>query len=115
MRKHRRIVIISNARSEGTKLCCLKIKMILNKLIYLIAVYLPLTLCELEKSSVTFVIDDTISMAKNINEVKDGVTRVFDMVINSNDSQVENFVLVTFNDHLVLGGHEPSTYLTHYY
>ncbi|KAJ2945335.1 hypothetical protein O0L34_g9427 [Tuta absoluta] len=51
-----------------------------------------------EKSSLTFVIDDTGSMTDDIDAVKSGANAIFDTVINSNISQIEDFVLVTFND-----------------
>ncbi|KAI5633527.1 immunoglobulin i-set domain-containing protein [Phthorimaea operculella] len=51
-----------------------------------------------EKSSLTFVIDDTGSMADDIEAVKRGANAIFDTVLNSNVSQIEDFILVTFND-----------------
>ncbi|CAB3232074.1 unnamed protein product [Arctia plantaginis] len=50
------------------------------------------------KSSLTFVIDDTASMQEEIRQVKETVDSIFDTVTTSNKSQIENFVLVTFND-----------------
>ncbi|KAI8440936.1 hypothetical protein MSG28_009233 [Choristoneura fumiferana] len=50
------------------------------------------------KSSLTFVIDDTGSMRNDISQVKHGANAIFDTVMNSNASQIEDFVLVTFND-----------------
>ncbi|KAF9424430.1 hypothetical protein HW555_000569 [Spodoptera exigua] len=50
------------------------------------------------KSSLTFVIDDTASMWDEINQVKDEVNVMFETVLSTKASQIENFVLVTFND-----------------
>ncbi|XP_063366378.1 hemicentin-2-like [Cydia amplana] len=50
------------------------------------------------KSSLTFVIDDTGSMGNDIAQVKIGANAIFDTVMRSNSSQIEDFVLVTFND-----------------
>ncbi|XP_026323130.1 hemicentin-1-like [Hyposmocoma kahamanoa] len=50
------------------------------------------------KSSLTFVIDDTGSMSNEIRQVKEGAKSIFDTVMNSNSSQIEDFILVTFND-----------------
>lgn len=51
-----------------------------------------------EKSSLTFVIDDTGSMWNDIQQVKMGVNDIFEAVLNSKDSQIENYILITFND-----------------
>ncbi|KAJ8720967.1 hypothetical protein PYW08_006432 [Mythimna loreyi] len=53
---------------------------------------------EIIKGSLTFVIDDTGSMADEIRQVKEEVNIIFEKVLSSNASQIENFVLVTFND-----------------
>nr|XP_049697507.1 hemicentin-2-like [Helicoverpa armigera] len=53
---------------------------------------------EITKSSLTFVIDDTGSMYGEIAQVKDEVNIIFEKVLSSSASQIENFVLVTFND-----------------
>lgn len=50
------------------------------------------------KTSLTFVIDDTGSMGNDIAEVKRGANAIFDTVMNSNASHIEDFILVTFND-----------------
>ncbi|KAF9796157.1 hypothetical protein SFRURICE_010166 [Spodoptera frugiperda] len=50
------------------------------------------------KSSLTFVIDDTGSMADEIRQVKEEVNIIFEKVLSSKASQIENFVIVTFND-----------------
>ncbi|XP_047998506.1 hemicentin-2-like [Leguminivora glycinivorella] len=50
------------------------------------------------KSSLTFVIDDTASMSDDIEQVKIGANAIFDTVTGSNFSQIDDFVLVTFND-----------------
>lgn len=50
------------------------------------------------KSSLTFVIDDSGSMTDEIEQVKSSVDSIFEAVITSNASQIQNFVLVTFND-----------------
>ncbi|CAH1634799.1 unnamed protein product [Spodoptera littoralis] len=50
------------------------------------------------KGSLTFVIDDTASMWDEVNQVKEEVNIMFDKVTRSKASQIENFVLVTFND-----------------
>ncbi|XP_045539449.1 hemicentin-2-like [Papilio machaon] len=51
-----------------------------------------------QKSRFAFVIDDTLSMATDIAEVKSKTKLIFDTVRNSAESQIENFILVTFND-----------------
>ncbi|XP_034836584.1 hemicentin-2-like [Maniola hyperantus] len=50
------------------------------------------------KSSLVFVIDDTGSMAEEIDGVKQRTYEVFDAVLSSNGSAIDDFVLVTFND-----------------
>ncbi|XP_013195509.1 hemicentin-1 [Amyelois transitella] len=50
------------------------------------------------KSSLTFVIDDTGSMGDDIDGVKENTNIVFDSVLRSNESQIDNFILITFND-----------------
>lgn len=50
------------------------------------------------KSSLTFVIDDTGSMKNDISAVKRNAYDIFDTVLKSEASQIEDFVLVTFND-----------------
>ncbi|XP_050551727.1 hemicentin-2-like isoform X1 [Spodoptera frugiperda] len=50
------------------------------------------------KGSLTFVIDDTMSMGGEIGQVREEVNIIFDKVLSSNASQIENFVLVTLND-----------------
>ncbi|XP_045484637.1 hemicentin-1 [Pieris rapae] len=50
------------------------------------------------KRSLTFVIDDTYSMNVDINQVKLKTSDVFNTVLNSKASEIEDFVLVTFND-----------------
>ncbi|CAH4034925.1 unnamed protein product [Pieris brassicae] len=50
------------------------------------------------KRSLTFVIDDTYSMSDDINQVKSKTIEVFDAVLNSKASEIEDFILVTFND-----------------
>ncbi|CAK1589083.1 unnamed protein product [Parnassius mnemosyne] len=51
-----------------------------------------------QKSSLTFVIDDTGSMYDDIEMVKSGASAIFNAVLNSKSSQIGNFILVTFND-----------------
>ncbi|KAH9643686.1 hypothetical protein HF086_001796 [Spodoptera exigua] len=58
----------------------------------------PITKDAVIKSSLTFVIDDTASMWDEINQVKDEVNVMFETVLSTKASQIENFVLVTFND-----------------
>ena len=53
---------------------------------------------QITKSSLTFVIDYTKSMKEEVNLLKEGIDKIFDKVCSSNTSQIENFVLVTFND-----------------
>ncbi|CAG9571838.1 unnamed protein product [Danaus chrysippus] len=48
--------------------------------------------------SLTFVIDDTGSMSDDIDQVKARTNEVFDAVLNSNASKIDEFLLVTFND-----------------
>ncbi|CAK1589084.1 unnamed protein product [Parnassius mnemosyne] len=50
------------------------------------------------KSSLTFVFDDTQSMQSEIKSVLKSADKIFDIVINSNASVIENFIIVTFND-----------------
>ncbi|XP_047508508.1 hemicentin-1-like [Pieris napi] len=50
------------------------------------------------KRSLTFVIDDTYSMSEDIDQVKIKTSDVFNAVLNSKASEIEDFVLVTFND-----------------
>ncbi|XP_028169127.1 hemicentin-1-like isoform X2 [Ostrinia furnacalis] len=65
---------------------------------YFLLLIIQLTVGQKEKSSLTFVIDDTGSMSNDIEQVKHGVKLVFDTVLSSNRSQIDNFILVTFND-----------------
>ncbi|CAH0663930.1 unnamed protein product [Spodoptera exigua] len=51
-----------------------------------------------EKGSLTFVIDDTLSMTDDIDHVKRSVDRIMDIVFNEKASVISNMVLVTFND-----------------
>ncbi|CAB3232085.1 unnamed protein product [Arctia plantaginis] len=53
---------------------------------------------EINKSSLTFVIDDSGSMTDEIEQVKSSVDSIFETVMMSKTSQIQNFVLVTFND-----------------
>lgn len=69
----------------------------INYFVVSIILCLSEILCD-EKSSLTFVIDDTGSMTDDIRQVKIGANAIFDTVLDSNESQIENFVLVTFND-----------------
>ncbi|CAH0591580.1 unnamed protein product [Chrysodeixis includens] len=50
------------------------------------------------KGSLTFVIDNTGSMWDEIDQVKEEANAIFETVLKSNASQIENFILVTFND-----------------
>lgn len=50
------------------------------------------------KGSLTFVIDDTGSMGDDISQVKDKTKLIFDAVLKSNASNVDDFILTTFND-----------------
>ncbi|XP_026751605.2 hemicentin-1-like [Galleria mellonella] len=65
--------------------------------IFLLNIFL-LVQAQSEKSSVTFIIDDTGSMSDDIQQVKREVHTVFNTVMNSAASQIENFILITFND-----------------
>ncbi|XP_013171679.1 PREDICTED: hemicentin-1 [Papilio xuthus] len=51
-----------------------------------------------QKSRFAFVIDDTYSMSRDIEEVKSKTKLIFDTVRTSAESHIENFILVTFND-----------------
>lgn len=51
-----------------------------------------------QKSSLTFVIDDTGSMGDDIAQVISKTNEVFDAVLKANSSKIDEFVLVTFND-----------------
>ena len=53
---------------------------------------------QITKSSLTFVIDYTKSMTEEIRSVKEEVNVIFDKVYSSKTSQIENFIIVTFND-----------------
>ncbi|XP_063623127.1 hemicentin-2-like [Cydia splendana] len=64
------------------------------------------------KSSLTFVIDNTASMTDDIDAVKVGANAIFDTVMRSNSSHVEDFVLVTFNDPNLSINHTFQTDLT---
>lgn len=50
------------------------------------------------KGSLTFVIDDTQSMQEEINQVKARTDDVFNAVLKSNASQIDEFIIITFND-----------------
>lgn len=50
------------------------------------------------RGSLTFVIDDTQSMQEEINQVKARTDDVFNAVLKSNASQIDEFIIVTFND-----------------
>ncbi|XP_050355402.1 hemicentin-1-like [Nymphalis io] len=50
------------------------------------------------KVSLTFVIDDTFSMYDDIRQVKIKTNEVFDAVLYANASNIDDFVLITFND-----------------
>ncbi|XP_045778362.1 hemicentin-1-like [Maniola jurtina] len=72
-----------------------------KEIIILIHFYLYLQSCFVDgavKSSLVFVIDDTASMAEEIDGVKQRTYEVFDAVLSSNGSAIDDFVLVTFND-----------------
>lgn len=69
-----------------------------NSIFYLFLLLIKLSCGQIEKVSLTFVIDDTGSMGDDIDQVKYGTNLVFDTVLNTNSSQIENFILVTFND-----------------
>ncbi|XP_013171391.1 PREDICTED: hemicentin-2-like [Papilio xuthus] len=49
-------------------------------------------------SSLIFVIDRTSSMSKDIKNVLKSADGLFDAVVNSNQSDVDNFIIVTFGD-----------------
>lgn len=71
---------------------------VINSYIWLFLFLIPLSCGQIPKSSVTFVIDDTGSMGDDIDRVIYGAKLVFDSVLNTNGSQIEDFILVTFND-----------------
>ncbi|XP_046971068.1 hemicentin-1-like [Vanessa cardui] len=54
--------------------------------------------CHQAKSSLVFVIDRTSSMHKVIDQVKMKTDLIFDAVLESNSSRIEDFILVTFDD-----------------
>ncbi|XP_028169261.1 hemicentin-2-like isoform X1 [Ostrinia furnacalis] len=72
--------------------------MTLNNLFYFVLVFIPLTTGEMEKGSLTFVIDNTQSMQRDIDQVKYGVELIFNAVTNSVESPVEDVILIAFND-----------------
>ncbi|XP_072945606.1 hemicentin-2-like [Epargyreus clarus] len=52
-----------------------------------------------DKINVAFVIDDTNSMSDEINQVKEKTELMFNAVLRSPTAEVENFILITFNDY----------------
>lgn len=54
-------------------------------------------LCD-QKNSLTFVIDDTSSMYDDISQVRSAAKSIIDIVLNEKSSQIEDIVVVTFND-----------------
>nr|XP_026491833.1 hemicentin-1-like [Vanessa tameamea] len=54
--------------------------------------------CHQAKSSLVFVIDRTSSMRKVIDHVKKKTDLIFDAVLKSNSSRIEDFIIVTFDD-----------------
>ncbi|KAL0879483.1 hypothetical protein ABMA27_003230 [Loxostege sticticalis] len=89
-----------NSVAIGARACIVIsfVMMSLKKIVYLLVAYIRLVTGQMEKSSLTFVIDDTLSMQNEINQVKDRVYNIFDAVKKSEDSPIEDFILVTFND-----------------
>ncbi|XP_030021026.2 hemicentin-2 [Manduca sexta] len=51
-----------------------------------------------ERGSLAFIIEDASSMAVDIQQVKAGIDGVFDAVLKSKSSPIENFILVSFDD-----------------
>lgn len=76
--------------------------MIPKLIIFILHIYFGLLSTSLvdcaAKSSLVFVIDDTYSMDDEIEQVKQKTFEVFDAVLSSNGSAIDDFVLVTFND-----------------
>ncbi|CAH1634793.1 unnamed protein product [Spodoptera littoralis] len=61
-------------------------------------VFMKASCISAEKGSLAFVIDDTLSMTDDINQVKKSVGQIMDIVFNEKASVISNMVLVTFND-----------------
>nr|XP_034836318.1 hemicentin-1-like [Maniola hyperantus] len=74
--------------------------MVIKKMCTLIAFVILLSFASGEeaKGSLTFVIDDTSSMQPDIDQVKEKTSDIFAAVQNSNASQMDEFIIVTFND-----------------
>ncbi|KAH9633869.1 hypothetical protein HF086_013758, partial [Spodoptera exigua] len=51
-----------------------------------------------EKGSLTFVIDDNTSMRKDVDQIKNNLNEIKDIVFNGKSSVISNIVLVTFNN-----------------
>lgn len=58
----------------------------------------PIYSQNVKNSSLIFVIDNTISMSAEVKNVLRSADGVFDAVYNSNKSEIENVIIVTFND-----------------
>lgn len=52
----------------------------------------------INRGSLTFVIDDTLSMGPTIQEVKKASLKIMDIVFSKPTTPIEDIVLVTFND-----------------
>lgn len=72
--------------------------MYLKTVTYFLVLYIRLVVGQMDKISLTFVIDDTGSMQGDIDQVKEGVNLIFDSVTKSKDSPIADFIIVTFND-----------------
>ncbi|XP_045778361.1 hemicentin-1-like [Maniola jurtina] len=77
------------------------VNMVVTKKIYTLIAFLVLLSFasgDEAKGSLTFVIDDTNSMDSEINQVKEKTNEIFAAVLNSNATQIDEFIIVTFND-----------------
>lgn len=66
-------------------------------LMLFILAYIYKVSCQ-EKSSLAFVIDNSASMNDDIVQVKENVNGISEIVFEEKASQIENMVLVTFNE-----------------
>ncbi|XP_073954600.1 hemicentin-1-like [Choristoneura fumiferana] len=68
-----------------------------TKYIFMFTFLAVQVLCD-QKNSLTFVIDDTSSMYDDISQVRSAAKSIIDIVLNEKSSQIEDIVVVTFND-----------------
>ncbi|XP_049878314.1 hemicentin-1-like [Pectinophora gossypiella] len=67
-------------------------------LLSLISVNIVTASSNKQYGSLSFVIDDSASMQNEIEQVKNAVNRIMDIILNKASSQIQDIVLVTFND-----------------